>query len=81
MKSIYVIGSLANPEIIPFANRLRKAGIDAFDEWICGGPTMDRCWEEYEKARGRTFIESLEGYHESTYLSSTNSTWTAAMRQ
>jgi len=63
MKSIYVIGSLANPEIIPFANRLRKAGIDAFDEWICGGPTMDRCWEEYEKARGRTFIESLEGYH------------------
>ena len=62
-KSVYVIGSLANPEIIPFANRLRKAGLDAFDEWLCGGPEMDLNWQKYEKARGRTFIEALQGHH------------------
>ena len=63
MKSVYVIGSLANPEIIPFANRLRKAGFDAFDEWLCGGPEMDLNWQRYEKDRGRTFIEALQGHH------------------
>lgn len=63
MKSIYVAGSLANPEIMPLANRLRAEGFDAFDEWLCGGPQMDRCWEAYEKARGRTFLEALQSYH------------------
>jgi len=63
MKSVYIVGSLANPEIIPLANRLRAKGFDAFDEWICGGSEMDLNWQKYEKARGRTFVEALQSYH------------------
>ena len=63
MKSVYIIGSLANPEIVPLANRLRAQGLDVFDDWISGGSECDRRWEEYEKARGRSFIEALQGYH------------------
>ena len=63
MKSVYIIGSLANPEIVPLANRLRAQGFDAFDEWICGGSEVDLNWQKYEKARGRTFTQALGGYH------------------
>ena len=34
MKSIYIIGSLRNPEIPLLGNDLRKLGLDVFDDWF-----------------------------------------------
>ena len=43
MKSIYVAGSLANPEIMPLANRLRAGGLmpsmNGFAE-VLNGPLL-----------------------------------------
>lgn len=61
--SIYLIGSLRNPNVIPLANRLRAAGFNVFDDWASPGPETDSFWQEYEKARGRTYAEALQGYH------------------
>jgi hypothetical protein len=57
----YLIGSLRNPEIPRIANRLRGAGIQVFDDWFAAGPEADDKWRDYEKSRGRTYIEALEG--------------------
>jgi nucleoside 2-deoxyribosyltransferase len=62
-RSIYVMGSMRNPRVPEIANLLREAGWDAFDDWISPGPNADDCWQEYEKQRGRTFREALDGYH------------------
>lgn len=62
MTSIYVIGSLRNPQVPKIAQALRAAGWDAFDDWHAAGPHADDCWRDYEKARGRTYIEALNGY-------------------
>lgn len=61
--SVYLIGSLRNPEVIALANRLRSQGFDVFEDWAAGGSEMDTCWQEYEKARGRTYAEALKGHH------------------
>ena len=63
MKSIYLIGSLRNPEIIPLANRLRGHGFEVFEDWASPGAEADDRWQEYEKARGRTYAEALKGFH------------------
>jgi nucleoside 2-deoxyribosyltransferase len=63
MKSIYLIGSLRNPKVIDFGNRLRAAGFDVFDDWCSPGPETDAFWMEYERSRGRTFAEALQGHH------------------
>jgi hypothetical protein len=36
-------------------------GYEAMDEWYGAGPDADTCWQEYEKARGRTYISALQG--------------------
>jgi hypothetical protein len=59
---LYLIGSLRNPEIPAIGKALRQAGHEVFDDWYAGGPTADDCWKEYEQARGRTFVQALEGY-------------------
>lgn len=63
MSRIYLIGSLRNPAIPDFGVALRKlTGHEVFDDWFAGGPVADDAWRDYEKARGRTYVESLRGY-------------------
>ena len=61
MKSIYVIGSLRNPDIPVFASNLREHGYDVFDDWYAAGPHADDHWKDYEQARGRCYVEALDG--------------------
>lgn len=60
---IYIIGSLRNPRITDVANVLRRTGHDIFEDWASPGPDVDTRWQEYEKARGRGFVEALNGHH------------------
>lgn len=57
---IYLIGSLRNPEIPKIAERLREVD-EVFDDWFAAGPEADDYWRDYEKSRGRTYVEALEG--------------------
>jgi len=58
---IYLIGSLRNPEIPRIAQQLRAEGHQVFDDWFAAGPEADDKWRDYEKLRGRTLPEALEG--------------------
>lgn len=62
MTSVYVIGSLRNPQVPLVGNALRAAGFDAFDDWFGGGREADDEWQKYEKTRGRSYGEALSGY-------------------
>lgn len=59
---IYLIGSLRSPRVPDVANNLRKVGYEVFDDWYAAGPEADDYWQKYEKERGRTYREALEGY-------------------
>jgi hypothetical protein len=41
---------------------LREVGHVVFDDWFAFGPEADDWWQKYEKGRGRTFKEALDGY-------------------
>lgn len=58
---IYVMGSLRNAQVPVIGNALRAAGHGVFDDWFAAGPEADDKWQEYEKARGRTYAEALDG--------------------
>jgi hypothetical protein len=58
---IYLVGSLRNPRIPQVAEVLRAAGFDVFDDWFAAGPNADDCWRDYEKARGRSYVQALRG--------------------
>jgi hypothetical protein len=58
---IYLIGSLRNPEVPKVANKLRDAGLEVFDDWYSAGPEADDKWRDYEKGRGRSYMEALAG--------------------
>lgn len=60
-KRIYIIGSLRNPEVPKIASALRGLGFDTFDDWYAAGPKADDHWQEYEKGRGRTYAQALDG--------------------
>ena len=62
MRSIYLIGSLRNPEIPKLGNRLRSIGWEAFDDWYGAGNEADDKWQQYEDLRGRSYKEALHGY-------------------
>ena len=64
MKSIYLMSGLRNrKEVIKLANRIEKEiGIEVFDDWLSPGKHADDHWKEYERARGRTYKQALEGY-------------------
>jgi hypothetical protein len=62
MRSIYLIGSLRNPEVPEIAKALRKAGHDCFDDWYAAGPEADDYWRTYEKDKGNTYKQALAGY-------------------
>lgn len=61
MANLYLIGSLKHPRVPLVAKQLRAAGHEVFDDWHGCGPEADRHWREYEQARGRNFIEALQG--------------------
>jgi hypothetical protein len=58
---IYIIGSLRNENIPIVGNAVRAAGFEAFDDWHGTGPKADDHWFEYEKLRGRSFVDALSG--------------------
>lgn len=62
MANIYLIGSLRNDKIIETAEKLRAAGHEVFDDWYAAGPEADDYWRDYEKAKGHTYKEGLQGY-------------------
>lgn len=62
MKSIYLIGSLRNPEVPKLAEYLRANGYDVFDDWYAAGPEADDYWQKYETERGHTYAEALQGF-------------------
>lgn len=41
---------------------LEKAGHEVFSEWYGTGPEADSFWQDYEKARGRSYIQALKGW-------------------
>lgn len=59
---IYLIGSLRNPKVPEVANALRKEGYEVFDDWYAAGPEADDKWRDYEKGRGHSYKEALDGY-------------------
>src|SRR5205814_161576 len=61
LKSIYIIGSLRNPEIPSIGNAIRQLGYDVFDDWHAAGPTADDEWTRYEKIRNHSYAEALAG--------------------
>lgn len=63
MKSIYLIGSMRNPEVPRIAKLLREQGLEVFDDWHSPGENTDECWQAYERFRGRNYKEALNGYH------------------
>src|ERR1700676_4733811 len=60
IKSVYVIGSLRNPEIPKFANELQAQGFEAFADWFSPGPEADDFWRNYSKERGLSYTEALK---------------------
>jgi nucleoside 2-deoxyribosyltransferase len=62
IRSIYVIGSLRNPEIPKFANELQAQGFEAFADWYSPGPQADDFWRDYSKARGLTYKEAIQSH-------------------
>lgn len=59
---VYLIGSLRNPIIPALGEEIRKLGYDVFDDWHAAGPEADDEWRRYEKERGHSYIQALEGY-------------------
>lgn len=59
---IYLIGALKNRNIIEIGNKIRELGHEVFDDWIATHPESDQLLWQYEKARGRTYREALNGY-------------------
>lgn len=59
---IYLIGSLRNPLVPELANEIESWGFEAFASWFAAGEIADDRWRDYEKKRGSTFKQALNGY-------------------
>jgi len=63
MASIYLIGSLRNPEIPKIGKKIaQETGIEVFQDWFSAGPIADDSWQEHQKTLGLTYPEALKGY-------------------
>jgi nucleoside 2-deoxyribosyltransferase len=62
IKSVYIIGSLRNEQVVKVGNKLREAGIEGFDDWSSPGPEADDYWRKYSEARGQTYKEALNSW-------------------
>lgn len=59
-KSIYLIGSLRNPEIPGIADQIQNlVGVSVFADWFAAGPEADDYWKRYEEARGWSYQDAL----------------------
>jgi nucleoside 2-deoxyribosyltransferase len=58
---IYLIGSLRNPEVLTIGNLLRSKGFNVFEDWMAAGKFADDAWRDYEKQRGHSYLEALNG--------------------
>jgi nucleoside 2-deoxyribosyltransferase len=58
---IYLIGSLRNPKVLELGNLLRENDFNVFDDWMAAGPRADDSWRDYEKQRGHSYAEALNG--------------------
>ena len=63
MKTIYLVGSLRNPEIPEIAEKLRAAGYEVFDDWYAAGEKADDAWQAYEQTRGRAYYQAINSVH------------------
>jgi len=59
---IYLIGSLKNEQIPHMGNKLRELGFEVFDDWFSPGPEADDFWRNYEKVKGSTYKQALNGW-------------------
>jgi hypothetical protein len=59
---LYLIGSLRQQHVPDIGNALRQAGHEVYDDWFAGGREADDEWQRYEKRRGRSFVEALDGW-------------------
>jgi hypothetical protein len=62
IKSVYIIGSLRNSEVVKFANALDARGFEAFADWISPGPDADDYLRDYAKERGLDYKKTLKTY-------------------
>jgi nucleoside 2-deoxyribosyltransferase len=62
MKSIYIIGSLRNPDIMALGNQLREIGLDVFDDWHAAAPDCDDHWKAYCQIRGQSYGQALKDH-------------------
>lgn len=62
MNSIYLIGSLRNPEVPRVGDYLREIGFDAFDQWYSAGEHADDEFYKYAKGRGWDYRTALQSY-------------------
>lgn len=60
---VYIVGSLRNPNVPMFANKLRALGFEAFDDWFSAGPEADDCWRDHSQQRGEDLRTALAGAH------------------
>jgi hypothetical protein len=46
------------------SNKLRAElpEVEVFDDWIAAGPEADDYWRDYEKQKGNTYAQGLQGY-------------------
>ena len=61
-QSIYLIGSLRNPNVPHLGNFLRDKGHTVFDDWFAAGEVADDRWQAYEQLRGRSYDAALKGH-------------------
>jgi hypothetical protein len=63
LKSIYLIGSLRNPEIPAIAKLIReRVGIEAFSDWHSAGPLADDHLRDHYRERGYTYREGINSF-------------------
>lgn len=61
---IYIIGALGNPKVPVIANKIRQTfpKWEVFDSWYSPGPDADSYWRKYEKAKGISYKDALNGW-------------------
>lgn len=63
MSKIYLIGSLRNDRLVAVANLIEARGHEVFADWYAPGPQTDEYWQTYEAARGRNYLQAINGPH------------------
>lgn len=62
IKSIYIIGSLKNDQILSVHKDLEGLGLEPFSDWKCPGPDADDYLRDYYRERGLSYKEIIKSY-------------------